>query len=155
LSQKSFLQFLLAGKNPLKKHNNLMHYFDVIEVTRQVTYMKWANMTIILTIIMFTYQSLDPQFRYIGPYLKQPFTVLCALTYLEGTRSPKWIHNSYGWVFFIAGMCDQADEQSELRTHSSDWPPTTFKMYVEIMLNLCKNNGIMKYAFSARLVLSE
>ena len=27
---KSFLQFLWAGENPLKNHNNLMHYFDVI-----------------------------------------------------------------------------------------------------------------------------
>jgi len=27
---ESFLQFLWAGENPLKNHNNLMHYFDVI-----------------------------------------------------------------------------------------------------------------------------
>jgi len=30
LSLKSFLQFLWAGENPLKNHNNLMHYFDII-----------------------------------------------------------------------------------------------------------------------------
>ena len=30
MSLKPFLKFLWAGKNPLKNHNSLMHYFDVI-----------------------------------------------------------------------------------------------------------------------------
>ena len=49
MSLKNFLQFLWAGKNLLKNHNNLMHYYDVIllsdviwafgpKVTRRVTY---------------------------------------------------------------------------------------------------------------------
>jgi len=46
---EKLFKFLWAGKNPLKNHNNLMHYFDVIllsdviwpfgpKVTRRVTY---------------------------------------------------------------------------------------------------------------------
>ena len=70
MSLKSFLHLLWACENLLKKHNNLMHYFDVIllsdiilafgpKVTRWVTYVTYSVLLFVLNYTLYLQNLTD------------------------------------------------------------------------------------------------